>query len=165
MKSKKEIVFKNYIPPKNKLILAILFARFPLLIPGISWVIKKHLRYCKNIKFIPGFRYLYGNIHASDAVLNDTFFMDYAHVYIGKGTKFSLENMVITSTHDPQNFNIVRAKPITIGKNVWITTRCIILGGVTIGDNSVIGAGSVVTSDIPPKSFAAGNPCKVVKKI
>ncbi|MBR6172752.1 MAG: sugar O-acetyltransferase [Eubacterium sp.] len=56
-------------------------------------------------------------------------------------------------------------KPITIGNNIWIAGNVTICGGVTIGDGSVIGAGSVVTRDIPPDSFAAGNPCRVIKKI
>lgn len=161
--NKKEIVYKNGIPPKNKFILAILFLQFTLMVPLFTWIIRKHLKHCKNIYIIPGFRYLYGNIYAKNVALNDTFFLDYAPVYIGEGTKFSLENMVITSAHDRKDFNIVRASPIIIGKNVWVTTRCTILGGVTIGDNTIIGTGSVVTKDIPANCFAAGNPCKVIK--
>jgi acetyltransferase-like isoleucine patch superfamily enzyme len=52
---------------------------------------------------------------------------------------------------------------VTIGKNVWVTTRCIILQGVTIGDNVIISAGSVVVSDIPSNCIAGGNPAKVIK--
>lgn len=59
----------------------------------------------------------------------------------------------------------VASKPITIGKNVWIAGRSAILKGVTIGDNSVIGFGSVVTSDIPANVIAAGNPAKVIKPL
>ena len=51
-----------------------------------------------------------------------------------------------------------------IGQNVWIGGGCIILPGVSIGDNSVIGAGSVVTKDIESNVIAVGNPCKVIKK-
>lgn len=54
-------------------------------------------------------------------------------------------------------------QPVTIGSNVWIGTRCIILPGVRIGDNVVLGAGSVVTRDIPSDVVAAGNPARVVK--
>lgn len=57
----------------------------------------------------------------------------------------------------------VRAKPITIGNNVWICANVTICPGVTIGDNSVIGAGSVVTRDIPANVFACGIPCKPIK--
>ncbi|MCM1913104.1 acyltransferase, partial [Bacteroides ovatus] len=53
--------------------------------------------------------------------------------------------------------------PIHIGNNVFIGTRCIILKGVSIGDNSVVGAGSVVAKSIPANCIAAGNPCKVIK--
>ena len=55
--------------------------------------------------------------------------------------------------------------PITIGNNVWIGSHVVINPGVTIGDNSVIGAGSVVTKDIPPNGVAAGVPCRIIRKI
>ena len=57
------------------------------------------------------------------------------------------------------------AKPITIGNNCWLATNVTVCGGVTIGDGCVIGAGSVVTRDIPANSFAAGNPCRVIRAI
>ncbi|MBQ7995263.1 MAG: sugar O-acetyltransferase [Bacilli bacterium] len=55
--------------------------------------------------------------------------------------------------------------PVTIGDNCWIASNVVICAGVTIGEGCVIGAGSVVTRDIPANSFAAGNPCRVIKKI
>ena len=55
--------------------------------------------------------------------------------------------------------------PITIGDNCWIASNVTVCGGVKIGSGSVIGAGSVVTHDIPDNSFAAGNPCKVIREI
>jgi acetyltransferase-like isoleucine patch superfamily enzyme len=57
------------------------------------------------------------------------------------------------------------AAPVHIGNNVWIGTRCIILKGVTIGDNSVIAAGSVVTRDVPGNTLAGGNPARVIRRI
>lgn len=97
--------------------------------------------------------------------LNDTFILAYSLVKIGDNCSFSFRNMIITSTHDLNDFSTIIAKPVTIGDNVWITTNVTILPGVRIGDNSVIGAGSVVTKDIPSNVFATGNPCRVVKHI
>lgn len=54
---------------------------------------------------------------------------------------------------------------VNIGDNVWICAGVLVLPGVTIGANSVIGAGSVVTKDIPPNSLAVGNPCRVIRTL
>lgn len=148
---------------KNIFIQAILFLKYPLLFSGIKWLIKKNLKNCQSIDFIPGFRYLFGNICAKKSFLCDTFFMDYDKITIGEKTMFSYGNIVITSKHDIGDRREILTAPIVIGKNVWITTRCVILGGVTIGDNSIIGPLSVVTKDIPPNCLAAGNPAKVIK--
>lgn len=97
--------------------------------------------------------------------LGNTFIVAYAPIIIGDRTSISFNNTIITSTHDFNKFSTVKASPVIIGRNVWITTNVTILPGVTIGDNTVIGAGSVVTKDIPSGVFAAGNPCKVIKEI
>ena len=55
------------------------------------------------------------------------------------------------------------SKPITLGRNVWLGVRVIVLKGVTIGDNAVVGAGSVVTHDVPPNCLAAGVPARVIR--
>lgn len=55
--------------------------------------------------------------------------------------------------------------PVHIGKDVWLGGSCVILAGVTIGDGAVVGAGSVVTRDIPPNTIAVGNPARVVREI
>lgn len=60
---------------------------------------------------------------------------------------------------------MVQSKPVTIEDDVWIGANCIIMKGVTIGARSVIGAGSVVTKSIPADCIAAGNPCKVIRRI
>ncbi len=66
---------------------------------------------------------------------------------------------------DQRNRGLEYAYPITVGNNVWIGAQVCVLPGVTIGDNCVIGAGSVVTRDIPPHSLAVGNPCRVIRRI
>ena len=55
--------------------------------------------------------------------------------------------------------------PVTIGDNVWICTAATVLPGVNIGEGSIIGAGSVVTKDVPPRCLAAGNPCRVIRRL
>jgi acetyltransferase-like isoleucine patch superfamily enzyme len=63
-----------------------------------------------------------------------------------------------------RNAGIEYARPVSIGNNVWIGGNVVILQGVTIGDNSIVGAGSVVTKSIPANVLAAGNPCKVLRE-
>ena len=66
---------------------------------------------------------------------------------------------------DGSVYNLEYARPIVIEKDCWLASNVIVCGGVTIGEGSVIGAGSVVTRDIPPHSLAAGNPCRVIREI
>lgn len=66
---------------------------------------------------------------------------------------------------EQRNKGLEYARPITIGNNVWIGAQVCVLPGVTIGDNCVIGAGSVINKDIPAGSLAVGNPCRVIKKL
>ncbi|WP_118180502.1 sugar O-acetyltransferase [Paraburkholderia phosphatilytica] len=75
---------------------------------------------------------------------------------------------IITASHpiEPsQRRSGVIAKPIVIGRNVWIAAGATIIGGVTVGENSVIAAGSVVTKDVPPNTLAGGNPARVIRSI
>ncbi len=66
---------------------------------------------------------------------------------------------------EERNKGLEYAKPIKVGNNVWFGGNIVVFPGVTIGDNCTIGAGSVVTKDIPSGSLAFGNPCKVARKI
>ncbi|MFE4711911.1 sugar O-acetyltransferase [Paenibacillus sp. NPDC056722] len=66
---------------------------------------------------------------------------------------------------EQRNQGLEYAYPITVGNNVWFGGNVVVLPGVTIGDNSVIGAGSVINRDIPSGVIAAGNPCKVIRAI
>lgn len=67
--------------------------------------------------------------------------------------------------YETRNKGLEYAKPIIVGNNVWFGGNVVVFPGVTIGDNSVIGAGSVVTKDIPSNVAAFGNPCKAVRQI
>lgn len=95
--------------------------------------------------------------------------VDDTHIYIGDYTKLG-PNVVIATPGHPilpslrekgAQFNL----PVSIGRNCWLGSGVIVLPGVTIGDNTVIGAGSVVTKDIPANVVAFGNPCQVVREI
>lgn len=95
--------------------------------------------------------------------------LDVMEVRIGSRTLFGPNVQVYTATHpmDHQEraSGVEYAKPISIGEDVWIGGSVVICPGVTIGDRSVIGAGSVVTKDIPADVFAAGNPCRVIRHL
>jgi len=94
--------------------------------------------------------------------------LDVCRVTIGDHTLFGPAVQIYTATH-PMNAVLRRSqesgKPITIGSDVWVGGGAMILPGVKIGSRTVIGAGSVVTRDIPDDVFAAGNPCRVVREI
>lgn len=95
--------------------------------------------------------------------------VDDTHIYIGDGTMIGPNVVIATAGHPilPElrvkqyQYNI----PVKIGKNCWLGAGVLVMPGVTIGDNSVIGAGSVVTKDIPENVVAVGNPCRVLRKI
>ncbi len=95
--------------------------------------------------------------------------VDDTHIYVGDGTMFG-PNVVLSTAGHPINpelreqvyqYNL----PIRIGKNCWLGAGVLVMPGVTIGDNSVIGAGSVVTKDIPANVVAVGTPCRVMREI
>lgn len=94
--------------------------------------------------------------------------LDVCPVTIGDYTLFGPAVQLYTATH-PMNAALRRqqefGKPITIGSDVWIGGGAIVCPGVRIGSRSVIGAGSVVTREIPDGVFAAGNPCRVIREI
>ena len=118
------------------------------------------------------FRCAYGvNLHVGDGVFMNTgcVILDCARVEIGPKTLLGPAVQIYTAIHplDPveRAANIETAKPVILGRNVWIGGAAVILPGVTIGDDAVVGAGSVVTKDVPPGCVVAGNPAKVIRRI
>ena len=93
--------------------------------------------------------------------------LDVCRVDIGSFTLFGPGVQIYTATH-PMNAELRRkvelGKPIKIGSDVWVGGGALIMPGVTIGDRVVIGAGSVVTKDVPDDMIAAGNPCRIIRK-
>jgi maltose O-acetyltransferase len=110
------------------------------------------------------------NIHLGERVFFNfnCVVLDVCRVTIGNFTLFGPNVQIYTATH-PMNAELRRkqefAKPIEIGSDVWVGGGAIICPGVRIGSKTVIGAGSVVTRDLPDGVFAAGNPCRVIRKI
>lgn len=95
--------------------------------------------------------------------------VDDTHIYVGDNTMFGPNVIIATAGHPI--LPVLREKgyqynaSVHIGKNCWLGAGVIVLPGVTIGDNVVIGAGSIVTKDLPSNVVAVGNPCKILRKI
>ena len=110
------------------------------------------------------------NIHLGERVFFNfnCIVLDVCRVTIGDFTLFGPAVQILTPMH-PMNAELRRkqeyGKPIAIGSDVWVGGAAIICPGVTIGSRVVIGAGSIVTRDIPDDVFAAGNPCRVIRPI
>lgn len=95
--------------------------------------------------------------------------VDDTHIYVGDHTMFGPHVTVATAGHpilpELRQQGYQYNAPVHIGRNCWLGAGVIVLPGVTIGDNVVIGAGSVVTKDIPDNVVAVGNPCRVLRPV
>ena len=112
----------------------------------------KHVHFGKNI---------YANFNLT--------LVDDSHIYVGDYTMIG-PNVTIATAGHPINPELRKrglqyAIPVHIGKNCWLGAGVVVLPGVTIGDNVVIGAGSIVTRDIPSNVVAAGNPCRILREV
>lgn len=112
----------------------------------------KHCHFGKNV---------YANFNLT--MVDDT------HIYVGDYTMIG-PNVTIASAGHPilpelRKKNYQYNAPVRIGKNCWLGAGVIVLPGITIGDNVVIGAGSIVTKDIPSNVVAVGNPCKILREV
>ena len=136
-------------------------------------LIKKILgRTGKNIRIEANFNCDYGY----NIFVGENFYMNHNCIILDAGKVEFGDNVFIgpncgfyTAGHpieiDLRNKGLEYAKPIEVGDNVWFGGNVVVLPGVTIGNNVTIGAGSVVTKDIPDNSIAYGNPCKKIKSI
>ncbi|MGW4244650.1 DapH/DapD/GlmU-related protein, partial [Nocardia sp. NPDC004722] len=100
----------------------------------------------------------------------DAIVLDCAPVTIGDDVSIGPRAQLLTALHPMTDHDLRRerwetAAPITIGDNVWLGGGVIVCAGVTIGAHTVVGAGSVVTRDLPEKVFAAGNPARVIRTL
>lgn len=100
----------------------------------------------------------------------DAIVMDCAPITIGDDVSIGPRVQLLTALHPMDEHDLrrerwERAEPIVVGHNVWFGGGVIVCAGVTVGDNTVVGAGSVVTRDLPPAVVAAGNPARVIRKL
>ncbi|MGO3362269.1 MAG: sugar O-acetyltransferase [Corynebacterium sp.] len=127
----------------------------------------------ENVTVWPGLRVDYGaNIHLGDRVfINvDATILDVCPVTIGDNCQIGPGAKFLTPLHPMENHEL-RASgweygaPITLGRNVWFGGGVTVCAGVVIGDNTVVGAGSVVTRDLPSNVLAVGTPARVVREL
>lgn len=140
----------------NLAMLKKLFAKTPA--NGFTVLPNFHVEFGRNI-------FLGRNFFAN----YDCFFMDCAPIKFGDEVKIGPKCGFYTSNHVEdavgRRAGYVESRPITVGNNVWFGASVTVVGGVTIGDNSIIGAGSVVVDDIPANVIAAGNPARVIRPL
>lgn len=139
---------------------------------GLQAVVKELLGKCENAWINPPFYCDYGfNIEVGrNLFINyNCTILDVAKVNIGDNVLIAPNVSIYTAGHplhaDTRKTGYEYGIPVTIGDNVWIGGNSIIMPGVTVGCNSVIGAGSVVTKDVPDWTIVAGNPARVIRKI
>lgn len=120
----------------------------------------------------PPFHVDYGSntsIGARTFINFNAVFLDCNKITIGEDCQIAPGVQFYTATHpldaETRKSGLEAAHPITIGNNVWLGGNAIICPGVTIGDNTVVGAGSVVTKSLPPNVLAVGNPAKVIREL
>ena len=114
---------------------------------------------------LQGVRFNEVKIGKNVIVMNGCLMMAAGGITIGDETQIAANVQLISNNHDLNDRNVITCKPIKIGRRVWIGAGATILPGVTIGDNSIVGAGSVVTKDVPADIIVAGNPARFIKKI
>ncbi|WP_370012504.1 sugar O-acetyltransferase [Nocardia cyriacigeorgica] len=122
---------------------------------------------------MPRFQCDYGyliEIGANSFLNYDAILLDCAPITIGDDVSIGPRCQLLTALHPMEDHELRRqrwesAAPIAIGNNVWFGGGVIVCPGVTVGDDTVVGAGSVVTRDLPGRVFAAGNPARVIREL
>jgi maltose O-acetyltransferase len=153
-----------------------LLARFNGAAPG-AWderdaLLRELLREVgEGVVVRPPFFCEYGNVRIGDRtfVNVDAVLLDVAPITIGAACQIATRVQLLTATHpidpEPRRVGWESAEPITLEDNVWLGGGAIVCPGVTIGENTVVGAGAVVTKDLPAGVVAAGVPARVLREI
>lgn len=98
-------------------------------------------------------------------IMNGCLMMSAGGITIDDDALVAANVQLISNNHDLDNRRIITCKPVHICRRAWIGAGATILPGVTVGENSVVGAGSVVTHDVEPNTIVAGNPARVIRRI
>ncbi|MCD8066462.1 MAG: galactoside O-acetyltransferase [Oscillospiraceae bacterium] len=107
------------------------------------------------------------NVHIGSNVIIMPYFkcMSGGNIYIEDNARIAFNVSLLTNNHDPYERDVLTIKDVRICRNVWIGAGSTILPGVTVGENAIVGAASVVTKDVPPCAIVVGNPARVVKTL
>lgn len=105
------------------------------------------------------------HVGANCVIMNNCLFMAAGGITIEDNVQIAANVQLLTNNHDPRERMIILCKPIHICRNVWLGAGASILPGVTVGENSIVGACAVVTKDVPPNTVVAGVPAKKIRTI
>ena len=114
---------------------------------------------------LTGVRFHQVRIGKDVIVMPGCLMMSAGGITIDDGAMIAANVQLISNNHDLYERHIITCKPVHIGKNAWIGAGATILPGVTVGDNAVVGAASVVTKDVAPDTIVVGNPARFIKRI
>lgn len=128
--------------------------------------------FCGNIgegsRVMPGLSVVRGNrvkIGKNVVVMYNCLMMAAGSITIEDDVRVAANVQLISNNHDFHDRDILICKPVVLKRNCWIGAGSSILPGVTIGENAIVGAGSIVTKDVEPNTIVAGNPAKLIKRI
>lgn len=128
--------------------------------------------FCGNIgagsRVMPGINVVRGNsvrIGKNVVVMYNCLMMAAGGITIEDDVRVAANVQLISNNHDIHDRDILVCKPVLLKRNCWIGAGASILPGVTVGENAIVGAGSVVTKDVEPDTIVAGNPARVIRRI
>lgn len=98
-------------------------------------------------------------------IMNNSLFMSAGGITIEDDAMVAANAQLISNNHDPEEHQILTCKPVVLKRNCWIGAGATILPGVTVGENAIVGAGSVVTKDVEPNTVVGGNPARLIKRL
>jgi len=114
---------------------------------------------------LQGVRFNNVKIGKNVSIMSNCLMMSAGGITIEDNVMIAANVQLISNNHDLENRIVITCKPVHIKKNCWIGAGATILPGVTVGENAVVGAGSVVTHSVPDNTIVAGSPAKVIRKI